>query len=145
MFKAHKAVFKCGLFLVYAHPTQGVQRISMLGETITDDPSGIRGLERYNNYKSALAKRYGKPADTYEYQGQDLYLAADEFYECLDHSGCGSYMSIFEKGGALAMLEINSTGKKGRGWLTILYEGPQFQDALDAYEASQAAQELDSL
>lgn len=131
--------------MVYAHPTQGVQRISMLGETITDDPSGIRGLERYNNYKSALAKRYGKPADTYEYQGQDLYLAADEFYECLDHSGCGSYMSIFEKGGALAMLEINSTGKKGRGWLTILYEGPQFQDALDTYEASQAAQELDSL
>ena len=92
-----------------------------------------------------LAKRYGKPADTYEYLGQDLYLAADEFYECLDHSGCGSYMSIFEKSGALAMLEINSTGKKGRGWLTILYEGPQFQDALDAYEASQAAQELDSL
>ena len=43
------------------------------------------------------------------------------------------------------MLEINSTGKKGRGWVTILYEGPQFQDALDAYEASEAAQELDSL
>ena len=143
--KLIKPFSNADFFLVYAHPTQGVQRISMLGETITDDPSGIRGLERYNNYKSALAKRYGKPADTYEYQGQDLYLAADEFYECLDHSGCGSYMSIFEKDGALAMLEINSTGKKGRGWLTILYEGPQFQDALDAYEASQAAQELDSL
>ena len=132
-------------FLIYANPIQGVQRISMLGETITDDPSGIRGLERYNNYKSALTKKYGEPADTYEYQGKDLYRGADEFYECIDHSGCGSYMSIFEKGGALAMLEINSTGKKGRGWLTILYEGPQFQNALDAYEASQADQELDSL
>ena len=143
--KLIKPFSNADFFLVYAHPTQGVQRISMLGETITDDPSGIRGLERYNNYKRALAKRYGEPADTYEYQGQDLYLAADEFYECLDHSGCGSYMSIFQKGRALAMLEINSTGKKGRGWVTILYEGPQFQDALDAYEASEAAQELDSL
>ena len=143
--KLIKPFSNADFFLVYAHPTQGVQRISMLGETITDDPSGIRGLERYNNYKSALAKRYGKPADTYEYQGQDLYLAADDIYECLDHSGSGSYVSIFQKGRALAMLEINSTGKKGRGWVTILYEGPQFQDALDAYEASQAAQELDSL
>ena len=143
--KLIKPFSNADFFLVYAHRTRGVQRISMLGETITDDPSGARGLQRYNSYKSALTKKYGEPADTYEYQGEDSYLAADEFYECLDHSGCGSYMSIFQKGGALAMLEINSTGKKGRGWVTILYEGPQFQDALDAYEASEAAQELDSL
>lgn len=143
--KLIKPFSNADFFLVYAHRTRGVQRISMLGETITDDPSGVRGLQRYNSYKSALTKKYGEPADTYEYQGEDSYLAADEFYECLDHSGCGSYMSIFQKGGALAMLEINSTGKKGRGWVTILYEGPQFQDALDAYEASEAAQELDSL
>ena len=143
--KLIKPFSNADFLLVYAHPTQGVLRISMLGETITDDPSGIRGLERYSSYKSALTKRYGEPADTSEYHGEDLYLATDEFYECLDHSGCGSYVSIFQKGGALAMLEINSTGKKGQGWLSILYQAPQFQDALDAHEASQAARELDSL
>ena len=143
--KLIKPFSNADFLLVYAHPTQGVLRISMLGETITGDPSGIRGLERYSSYKSALTKRYGEPADTSEYHGEDLYLATDEFYECLDHSGCGSYVSIFQKGGALAMLEINSTGNKGQGWLSILYQAPQFQDALDAHEASQAANELDSL
>jgi len=122
-----------------------VQRISMLGETITDDPSGIRGLERYNNYKSVLTKKYGEPADAYEYQGEDLYRGADEFYECMDHPGCGTYMSIFQKDGAVVRVELNSTGKKGRGWVSIMYQGPQFQNALDAHEASQADQELDSL
>ena len=143
--KLVKPFSNADFFLIYAHPTQGVQRISMLGETIEDDPYGITGLERYKAYKSALTKKYGEPTSSYEYKGGALYKDADEFYECIDYAGCGSQMSIFKKDGVSVLVKINSSGRRGRGWVSISYEGPQYMNLVNAFEEAQNASDMDSL
>ena len=143
--KLVKPFSNADFYLVYAHPTQGVQRVSMLGDTIIDDPYGFEGLDRYKAYKSALTKKYGEPTDSYEYKGEALYRDADEFYECIDYTGCGSHVSIFKKNGVSVMVKINSSGRRGRGWLSIMYEGPQYMNLVNAFEEAQNASDIDSL
>lgn len=143
--KLIKPFSNADFYMVYVHPAQGVQRVSMLGETIIDDPYGITGLERYKGYKSALTKKYGEPTDSYEWKGQALYRDADEFYECIDYSGCGTQTSIFKKDGVSVMVKINSSGRRGQGWLSIMYEGPQYMNLVDAFEEAQNASDMDSL
>nr|WP_290696369.1 hypothetical protein [Halomonas sp. UBA3074] len=106
-----------------------------------DDIYGLEGKRNYNQIKDLLIKKYGEPSTNYERTGGTLYDEADEFYQCLEYSGCGVYLSIFEFSGGLISVQLQGK-RRGQGYLSIAYESPQFAEAKSEIERGDL--ELDS-
>ena len=119
-----KAWSKGNTYLALTYKDQLVKVVA-LSVDFTNDIYGSEGKEMYNQMKALLTKKYGAPSDHYEYTGRDLYDEADEFYQCLEYSGCGHYVSIFKFSGGIIAIELEGKGR-GTGYLTIGYESPGF-------------------
>ncbi|ORQ01223.1 hypothetical protein B7971_18490, partial [Vibrio cholerae] len=100
-------------------------KVAAMSTDFTDDIYGLKGKSNYEQVKSLLTKKYGSPSTHYERVGGDLYDDADEFYQCLDYSGCGAYLSIFDYAGGVISVQLKGK-RRGEGFLTIGYESPQF-------------------
>ncbi|EGQ9635472.1 hypothetical protein O1D87_003489 [Vibrio cholerae] len=100
-------------------------KVAAMSTDFTDDIYGSKGKSNYEQVKSLLTKKYGSPSTHYERVGGDLYDDADEFYQCLDYSGCGAYLSIFDYAGGVISVQLKGK-RRGEGFLTIGYESPQF-------------------
>ena len=103
-------------------------KASALSVDITDDIYGSEGKEMYKQMKALLAKKYGDPSDHYEFVGADIYDESDEFYQCLNYSGCGGYASMFQYLGGTIAVQLNGL-TRGKGYLSITYESPGFEAA----------------
>ncbi|WP_338268007.1 hypothetical protein [Marinomonas pontica] len=104
---------------------------------ITDDVYGSEGKALYSSVKSILVKKYGNPSSEFEHTGMKLYDDADEFYQCLEYSGCGGYMASFSVGGGSIQVSIEGS-RRGQGNVKITYESPAFYNAKEAIEAQDA-------
>ena len=125
----------------------GLQKITMMGTDITDDPYGTTGKKRYNGIKAAITKKYGPHSDEYSIEtiGLKLYDESDEFYQCLNYSGCGYYSLLWdlEENGTIG-LKINGASR-GKGWISLAYEGPRWSDSLDRINNATEEEDLDAL
>lgn len=109
----------------------------------TDNVFGSEGKQNYNQIKSILRKKYGAPSTHYEQTGGKLYNESDEFYQCLDYSGCGAYLSIFEFVGGLIAVQLKGK-RRGEGYLTISYESPRFSVAKKEIERGDLESDVDA-
>ena len=109
----------------------------------TDDIYGSEGKETYNQVKDLLTKKYGSPSKHYERVGGKLYDDSDEFYQCLDYSGCGAYLSIFDYAGGVISVQLKGK-RRGQGFLTIGYESPSFAVAKKEIERGDLESDADA-
>ena len=133
-------------YALYFDKKYKLQKVTMISKDITDDIYGSEGKEIYFNLKSKLTKKYGDPENSLEYTGGELYNESDEFYQCLAYSGCGLYTSLYKskKTGETVVLDLKGLNR-GKGYLTITYEGPSWSDAVDAYKSKESKSDEDAL
>ena len=145
--KMPKNLSKVDFFNVIFDEVNGLQKIRMVGQDITGDPYGTAGKQRYMDYKNAITKKYGPASDdlTIEMVGLSLYKDSDEFYECLRYSGCGYYTSLWKLDPAGTVNVTIKGASRGKGWVELQYEGPEWASSLDRVKNAQAASDLDAL
>lgn len=124
----------------------GLQKIQWLSKNITEDPMGIKGKEQFSELKAILGQKYGDPDSglSYERVGVSLYKDPDEFYECIDYVGCGMWNASWVGSYGLVSLSIRSSGRRGIGWLELIYEGPDWEGIVDAEEARTSKADADA-
>jgi hypothetical protein len=111
-------------------------KINAIGKNITGDATGTKGREKHKELRDSLAEKYGKPSKSFHSVGNKLWNEADEFYQCLNYDGCGVWVDFWNLKDKIISLEINSTGRRGEGYIKIGYEAaPEWSDALDAVKA----------
>ena len=125
---------------------RGLQKVTMISKDIVDDPYGSEGKKLYADVKDALVKKYGEPTFGLESVGAKLWDESDEFYQCLDYSGCGMWAAGFEdeEGGESILLQVEGMAR-GKGFIRLTYEGPKWSEAVDAMEANEAKTDADAL
>ncbi len=81
-----------------------------------------------------------------EISGLKLWDEPDEFYQCLDYSGCGFWMSAFEdkESGIAVGLQLEGL-RRGRGFIKLTYEGPFWATFIDAKEKIESELDDDAL
>lgn len=125
-------------------PEFGLARIIWISQNITGDPFGTEGKEQYFQYKELLSKKYGKPKSDVEIAGLDLWDEKDEFYQCLAYSGCGMYSAIWETAEGVSVgLSLRGI-ERGEGYHTIVYEGPEWSNVIEAVNSEEDAIEEDA-
>lgn len=111
-------------------PVLGLGRIIWFSDDIVNDAFGTAGKERYVKYKTLLSEKYGQPISSGEIIGRDIWLEADEFYQCLAHTGCGMYFAVWStEGGPDVSLQLKSL-RRGQGYIEVTYEGPNWGEIL---------------
>ena len=100
----------------------GLVEIRVLTSSITNDVYGSKGKERYNELKTAIVNKYGKPSKEWEWtDGSRLYDDSDQFYECLRSPPCGLWASAWGNDtDGMILLEIASD-KPGVGYISLSY------------------------
>ena len=131
-------------YILYFDQEFGLQKIVMFSEDITDDAFGSKGKEIYDDIKSKLKNKYGKPAST-EIMGLYLFDEPDEFYQCLSYDGCGIWASFFavDKEQIVAV-EIEGT-RRGHGFIKLAYEGSKWSESVHARRAELSKSDSDAL
>lgn len=111
---------------------RGLQKIIWNSQNITGDSNGAKGKSEFKSYQEVLEEKYGKPAPskTIKKYGLRLYKESDEFYQCLNYDGCGYWFALWELQSMVIMMEVKSLGRRGEGWISITYEGPEWSETL---------------
>jgi hypothetical protein len=113
--------------LLAFHDAFGLQKVVWKSKDISDDPLGLEGKSQYARVAQLLTEKYGsEPPMKREIVGVVLYQEIDEFYQCLNYSGCGAWFSFWEGDFGTASVEIKSNGSRGKGWINVTYEGPEW-------------------
>jgi hypothetical protein len=122
----------------------GLQKAVMLGKDISGDPNGSSGKDKYAKLKQALKNKYEKSV-SYEWVGRELWGESDEFYQCLDYEGCGSWTTYWTENheGSIA-LELKGVNR-GEGYIRLSYEGKLWSSAIDEKDEIQEASDFDAL
>lgn len=132
-------------YALYFDKKYHLQKVQMVSRNIENDITGSDGKETYSDLKSKLTEKYGTPTNSYEYIGRKLWDEYDEFYQCLAYSGCGTWLSLFEsKAGEVIALQLKGLGR-GKGYITLAYEGPSWSNAVDAYKSKESEADADAL
>jgi hypothetical protein len=126
-FSAPKAWSKAEKYYAVTYEGELVKAIAV-SKSFTDDVYGSEGKELYNQMKAILTEKYGTPTNSFEVVGNSLYDEPDEFYQCLDYSGCGNYLSIHEFNGGTIGIRLEGE-RRGQGYLQVGYESPYFSAA----------------
>lgn len=121
----------------------GLQKVIVAGKDISDDVSGRKGKEQYENIKEALSEKYSKPTFATERSGITLYDEYDEFYQCLEYSGCGVWTALWELNGSIG-LSLNGI-RRGEGYLTLTYESPDWSFVLEKRQSMLDANDRNAL
>ena len=119
-------------------------KVAAVSTDFTGDTYGSEGKKVYGQMKALLTKKYGAPDTSLERIGIKLYDEADEFYQCLEYSGCGYYTSIFSYAGGTIGVQLKGK-RRGEGYITIGYESPQFESASAAIERGEESEDEDAL
>lgn len=125
---------------------QGLQKVTMVSDTISSDAYGREGKSAYDRIKTALTDKYGAPSNDYNFIGLKLWDEPDEFYQCLAYDGCGGWASFFENNETGEVTALTLRGlRRGEGYLTLAYEGPGWAAALDEKDEAVEFQDRDAL
>ncbi|WP_206483644.1 hypothetical protein [Thalassotalea sp. G2M2-11] len=137
-----KAWSKAENYIVVTYKGKLVKAVAV-SKKFTDDIYGSEGKSVYKQVKNLLAKKYGSPSEQYETVGRKLYDDSDEFYQCLEYSGCGVYLSFFNFAGGMISVQLNGK-QRGVGYLTIGYESPYFSIAKKEIERGNIESDADA-
>ena len=124
----------------------GLVKVSALTSDITRDVYGSKGKERYSQLKTAVANKYGKPDDEFEYT--DHGIDSDQFYQCLAYDGCGAWASYWAdtEGETDGSIALNIRGvSRGTGFIHLSYESAAYYTAKEQEEAEKSRSDEDSL
>lgn len=123
-----------------------LQKIILISKDIDSDLYGSKGKEIFADLKLKLAQKYGNPITGLEMIGRELYNEQDEFYQCLAYEGCGYWNAVFEdkKQGVGVVLELKGLNR-GKGYVTITYEGPNWSNVVDALKQKESESDANSL
>jgi len=121
-----------------------LQKIILISKDIDSDIYGSKGKEIFADLKSKLAQKYGNPTSGLEIVGTELYNEQDEFYQCLAYEGCGTWISLYKKQDVSVVLKLNGLGR-GKGYITITYEGPNWSNVVDALKQKESELDAKSL
>lgn len=119
-------------------------KIVVQSESVTNDLGGSEGKKLYEDVKATLTAKYGPPASHTEDSGRKLYENYDEFYQCLDYSGCGLYDTIYKYEGGVIGVRLQGQSR-GKGFLSVQYESPEFAKALSAIKTGDAESDANAL
>jgi hypothetical protein len=119
-------------------------KVVAISKSFTDDIAGDEGKAAYEKINRVLTNKYGKPASHMEVVGAKLYTEYDEFYQCLNYTGCGAYFTSYHVAGGT--VGVNLIGQsRGTGFLKVTYESPAFAKALDQVKAQTSSSDADVL
>jgi hypothetical protein len=106
-------------------------KVYAASKDVTNDVYGNEGKKRFADLRSALIAKYGKPATELQDTGMKLYKDAEEFYQCLNYTGCGLWVSIFHAPGKKILVQLHGTSR-GRGWIAVMAESdPEWPNAVE--------------
>jgi len=112
-------------------------KILMISKTVSDDPFGLKGIEKYKEYTQLMLSVGYTEHRTFENIGRLLYKEPYEFYNCLNYPGCGEYISFFESGeGEKSSVKIKPEGRSS-GLILITFEGPDCENAFKRVKEEQ--------
>ena len=132
-------------YALYIDGKYQLQKVTMISEIISNDIYGSEGKEIYFDLKNKLSNKYGKPSDSFEYVGDELYDESDEFYQCLAYEGCGYYLSFYkDSSGETITLEIEGI-RRGSGYISLSYEGPSWGAVVDEHNNKKSDSDEDAL
>lgn len=141
-----KNISIAGQYLLIFDDEAQLQKIVMVSKDITGDPYGRNGKEIYEKIKNGLTKKYGTPKNTYEQSGIEVYKESDEFYQCLNYDGCGTWISFFESEQTKTNIVLQLEGlSRGTGYIKILYESGKWSKIIDKHDAIKNKSDNDSL
>lgn len=107
----------------------GLSKILWIGSNIPNDAYGTSGKDKYIRMMMSLTDKYGEPTERIEYIGENLYKNSDEFYECLNYSGCGAFISLWKTKDVNISFELKALNRSA-GYLVITYEHDNWSKAL---------------
>jgi hypothetical protein len=136
--ESYKLIFDLG---------RGLQKTQLFGEDINNDAYGTDGKRLYSKLKDTFIAKYPSSEYehlSYEWVGRELYKDSNEFYECLNYDmSCGNWSTyIIGKGNVVVELKGISRGK---GWLLMTHESPEWEDILDNANSKEDESDLDAL
>jgi hypothetical protein len=111
----------------------GLQRIVWVSKTLSEDPSGQKGLELYQATKQKLSEEYGTPRSADEEMAGSQTHGQSSFYQCLAEDGCGVFVTVWRTPDIDARLRLIGTAA-GKGWLEIVFLGPDWDDVATKLE-----------
>lgn len=124
--------------ILMVDPKFGLGRIIWISNVIKDDIFGSKGKEKYVEISSLLSSKYGTAQTIVEHIGLELYRDDDEFYECLAYSGCGIWVTSWQIPDGAIVVQLRGLAR-GTGYLGVTYEGPNWQEILDALKEKSKA------
>lgn len=139
-----KSLSTSDFYLLLFSKKYGLQKVLMLGESISGDIYGTTGKAQYGKLKSALKTKY-KTANSYEYVGRKLWDESDEFYQCLAYDGCGNWATYWtdDYQGLIALELLGAS--RGAGFIKLTYEGQFWERAVDEKNELEDSSDLDAL
>ena len=105
----------------------GLMKVVWNSENFTEDPFGNQGKAEFDKLYDTLARKLG-PGDKTTIVGLVLWNERDEFYQCLDHAGCGGWIAFWrgtDSEDSVAMLQLKGLSR-GVGYLSYGVESPDW-------------------
>ncbi|WP_218352746.1 hypothetical protein [Alteromonas lipotrueiana] len=122
----------------------GLQKVSVVGNTIDSDSTGSEGKATFEKIETALNGKYGDAPKSLKHVGLELYDEWDEFYQCLAYDGCGYWLSFWDIGEGALFMELKGL-KRGSGYLNIVYESPDYSQLAAAIKQNRLNSDVDAL
>lgn len=109
----------------------GLQGIMVTGQVVSNDRTGEKIRQRYEEIRNILAERFGSADKTVEYSGREQYTEYYEFNRCLAHDDCGRWTSYFSDHETRVLLRLRAVDRDSSRY-ELIYAGPHWQaDWLD--------------
>ena len=132
-----------GYSLIFANGK--LVKLWSVSRNIEGDPSGSSGKERFETIRSSLTQKYGTPTINRQTVGNKLYDEYDEFYQCLAYKGCGVWVALYETKDKTVSIQLKGL-RRGTGYIDITAEAtPQWDRALEIYNANKNKSDSDAL
>jgi hypothetical protein len=120
------------------HDDFGLVKVNWASDDITNDLFGTAGIALFEQLRESLSKRLGE-ATMITFTGQVLWNERDEFYQCLNHAGCGAHAAFWStESESGAMLELKGLSR-GTGYILYAVQHPNFEVALEQRSGDDAS------
>jgi len=116
--------------------TRGLVKIGMICRNIIDDPEGMKGKARFEMLASILERQYKEDKSAgLQASGLRVYKLPNEFYECLEYEGCGTWHKLFRGSNKVILLILKGI-KHGIGFIELAVEAsPAYAESMEDYES----------
>ena len=112
-------------------------KVVAISTEITDDPMGTEGKATFNDLVAVFTERYGKPFDGLQASGSTVYRRADEFYQCLNYTGCGLWLAVFKTPEKTASVWLKGASR-GKGHIDVTVEAAEWSGVVDQINAAKS-------